>query len=95
MSTKMMFNMYFNITTVENQLRAKKKYQCPVLQENGCLLSFDNRPLACSNAYPCFSGELYYNYLERHRKKIDAQYTLLNKLFQKWTRGRNCDTCIT
>jgi hypothetical protein len=69
------------------------KYQCPVLRENGCLLSFDNRPIACSNAYPCFSGELYHNYLERKKKEIDVQYILLNKLFQKWTRGRKCDKC--
>ena len=71
------------------------KYQCPVLRENGCLLSFDNRPIACSNAYPCFSGELYHNYLERKKKEIDVQYMLLNKLFQKWTRGRKCDKCTS
>lgn len=70
------------------------KYQCPVLRENGCLLSFDTRPLVCSNAYPCFSGELYHNYLQRKRKEIDAQYIFLNKVFQKWTSGRNCDTFI-
>jgi hypothetical protein len=70
------------------------KYQCPVLRENGCLLSFDTRPLVCSNAYPCFSGELYHNYLQRKRKEIDAHYIFLNKIFQKWTSGRNCDTPI-
>jgi len=64
------------------------KYQCPVLRENGCLLSFDSRPLACSNAYPCFSGELYHNYLQRKRKEIEAQYIFLNKVFQKWTNSR-------
>ena len=71
------------------------KYQCPILRENGCLLSFNSRPLACSNAYPCFSGELYHNYLKKHRTEIDTQYILLHEIFQKWTSGGNCDTCIT
>lgn len=70
------------------------KYQCPVLGENGCLLSFDNRPLVCSNAYPCFSGEVYHNYLAKKRKRIDAQYIWLHEIFKKWTRGRNCDILI-
>jgi hypothetical protein len=70
------------------------KYQCPVLRENGCLLSFDSRPLACSNAYPCFSGELYHNFLERKRKEVDAQYLLLNEIYQKWTNHRNYDTSM-
>jgi hypothetical protein len=70
------------------------KYQCPVLRENGCLLSFDSRPLACSNAYPCFSGELYHNFLERKRKDIDVQYIVLNEIFQKWTNHRNYDTSM-
>ena len=70
------------------------KYQCPVLRGNGCLLSFDNRPLVCSNAYPCFSGELYHNYLKKKKKEIDAQYILLNEVLQKWTRGRKCDIFI-
>jgi hypothetical protein len=68
------------------------KYQCPVLRENGCLFSFDSRPLACSNAYPCFSGELYHNFLERKRKEVGAQYLLLNETYQKWTNHRNYDT---
>lgn len=80
------------LTALEDQIIFDNgKYQCPVLSENGCLLSFYSRPLACSNAYPCFSGELYHNYLERKRKEIDAQYIFLNKVFQKWTNGRNCD----
>ncbi len=71
------------------------KYQCPLLRENGCFLSFYSRPLACSNAYPCFSGDLYHDYLEKHRKKINAQYIFLNEVFKKWTNHRNCDTSIT
>jgi len=83
------------LTALEDQIIFDNgKYQCPVLRENGCLLSFDSRPLACSNAYPCFSGELYHNYLQRKRKEIDVQYIFLNKVFQKWTNGRNCDIFI-
>jgi len=77
------------LTALEDQIIFDNgNYQCPVLRENGCLLSFDNRPLVCSNAYPCFSGELYHNYLQGKRKEIDAQYIFLNNIFQKWTNRR-------
>lgn len=57
------------------------KYQCPVLRENGCSLSFDSRPLVCSNAYPCFSGESYHEFLRKQRKEIDVQYIFLEEVF--------------
>jgi hypothetical protein len=83
------------LTALKDQINFDNgKYQCPVLRENGCLLSFDSRPLVCSNAYPCFSGELYRSYLEKKRKIIDAQYISLNEIFQKWTSGGNCDIFI-
>jgi hypothetical protein len=79
--------------TLKDQLISDNgKYQCPLLRENGCLLPFDTRPLSCSNAYPCFSGELYNRYLKKKEKHINAQRVLLYEIFQKWTRGRNCDT---
>ena len=59
------------------------KYQCPVLRKNGCLLSFDNRPLSCSNAYPCFAGASYHEFLKKQRKKINIRHVLLKEILQK------------
>jgi hypothetical protein len=59
------------------------KYQCPVLRKNGCLLSFDNRPLICSNAYPCFAGASYHEFLKKQRKKINIRHVLLKEILWK------------
>ena len=61
------------------------KYQCPVLRKNGCLLSRKSRPLVCSNAYPCFAGSSYHEFLKKQRKKINAQHGLLKEILQKYT----------
>ncbi|MDY6954346.1 MAG: hypothetical protein SWE60_22805 [Thermodesulfobacteriota bacterium] len=55
-------------------------YECPFLAEKGCLLSFDSRPLACANAYPCFLGEPYYRFLQKQRKALSLQLTWLKKI---------------
>jgi len=71
-------------TALQNQIAFNNgKYQCPVLRENGCLLSFDSRPLICSNAYPCFSKESYHNFLEKQQKDIEAQLTFLKSAFKR------------
>ena len=62
------------------------KYQCPLLCENGCSLSFGSRPLACSNAYPCFLGDSYYEFLENQRKEMNIQHMLLEEVLRK-SRG--------
>jgi len=59
------------------------RYECPVLGENGCVLPFHSRPLACSNAYPCFLGDSYYEFLTKKRKEIHIQHTLLKGILQK------------
>jgi len=56
------------------------KYQCPVLRKNGCLLAFDSRPLVCSNAYPCFAGAPYHEFLKKQRKKINVQHLVLKEI---------------
>jgi len=58
------------------------KYQCPVLRNSGCLLSFDSRPLVCSNAYPCFAGASYHEFLKKQQKKIHVQHVLLKEILQ-------------
>jgi len=42
--------------------------QCPVLLETGCFLSFEQRPVTCTNAYPCFHEQSYWN--EKDKKNI-------------------------
>ncbi len=41
-------------------LQANNDY-CPILIQNGCFLSFEQRPVICTNAYPCFNDRLYWN----------------------------------
>lgn len=36
------------------------KNHCPMLQSTGCLLSFEERPVVCTNAYPCFADRSYW-----------------------------------
>lgn len=61
-------------------------YQCPILRENGCSLSFASRPLVCSNAYPCFAGGSFYDFLSKQRIGIDVQYILLREVFEKYLK---------
>ncbi len=44
------------------------KNQCPVLLETGCSLSFEQRPVICTNAYPCFNDRSYW--IEKEKKNI-------------------------
>jgi hypothetical protein len=64
--------------------RNNGRHQCPVLRENGCSLSFESRPLVCSNAYPCFAGEFFHKFLLKQRKEIDIQYSFLKEIFQAY-----------
>ena len=45
-----------------------KKKQCPILLKNGCFLSFEQRPVLCTNAYPCFNDRSYW--IEKEKKNI-------------------------
>jgi len=45
-----------------------KNNQCPVLLKTGCFLSFEQRPVLCTNAYPCFNDRSYW--IEKEKKNI-------------------------
>ncbi|WP_299981005.1 hypothetical protein [Desulfobacula sp.] len=45
-----------------------RKDQCPVLLKTGCFLSFEQRPVLCTNAYPCFNDRSYW--IEKEKKNI-------------------------
>ncbi|MCP3871612.1 MAG: hypothetical protein GY699_00435 [Desulfobacteraceae bacterium] len=54
-------------------LNTKNSY-CPILLKDGCSLSFEQRPVLCTNAYPCFNDRSYWN--EKEKKNI-----LFKKIF--------------
>jgi hypothetical protein len=58
-------------------------YQCPLLLETGCFFSFRARPIACTNAYPCVSGEKFRAFRENQRPGIKKIYNALNDLFRQ------------
>ncbi len=62
----------------------KREYQCPVLGENGCSLSFENRPIVCATAYPCFVGPSYWSFLAEKRKRIGTLYVELKRILEKY-----------
>ena len=57
-------------------------YQCPILKKNGCFLDFDTRPLFCTNAYPCFIQDQYWQFLAVKKKEIQSIYFFLNKFLE-------------
>ncbi|GBC60259.1 hypothetical protein DENIS_1210 [Desulfonema ishimotonii] len=52
-----------------------RRHQCPVLMKNGCFFSFEQRPVACTNAYPCFNDRSYW-------EEKEAQSVLIRKAFR-------------
>ncbi len=46
----------------------QQKNQCPVLLKTGYFLSFEQRPVLCTNAYPCFNDRSYW--IEKEKKNI-------------------------
>jgi hypothetical protein len=45
-----------------------KKNYCPILLKTGCFLSFEQRPVLCTNAYPCFNDRSYW--IEKEKTNI-------------------------
>jgi hypothetical protein len=62
--------------------KTKKSYQCPLLTENGCMFTFDERPLVCTIAYPCFAGQSYWNYLDAEKRKIKDIYNDIENIIK-------------
>lgn len=58
-------------------------YQCPLLRKDGCIFSFENRPVVCTSAFPCLAGTVYWQYKESFRKEIDAIRTALGNLIDQ------------
>jgi len=54
--------------------------RCPLLVRDGCLLSFDRRPLTCANSYPCFASHGYWEFLQARRAETDAIYREMERI---------------
>lgn len=63
------------LNDAENQ-----KYQCPLLLEDGCFFSFKQRPTVCTIAYPCFTGQFYWEYQEEKLKDIKFFQEMVGKM---------------
>lgn len=66
------------------------KHQCPVLLETGCFLSFEQRPVPCTNAYPCFHDQSYWNEKDKRnilfKKAFDSLEAMVPFYFNQQTR---------
>ena len=59
------------------------RHQCPFLDPDGCIFSFDTRPVACANAWPCFMSDAYHAFMEKERKEIRKYYHVLRELYDR------------
>lgn len=50
------------------QIFNNPKTHCPMLLKTGCFLSFEQRPILCTNAYPCFNDRSYW--IEKEKKNL-------------------------
>jgi hypothetical protein len=57
-------------------------YQCPMLLKEGCFFSFENRPVLCSAAYPCFAENVYWRYLENKKIRLGEIYQNIENLLK-------------
>jgi len=60
-----------------------RAYRCPLLCKDGCIFSFADRPVVCTNAFPCMAGADYWQYKERFREEIDAIRAALGSLIDQ------------
>ncbi len=80
----------FGMTDTEKEAVVKQvqpvespAYRCPLLCDDGCIFSFANRPVVCTNAFPCMAGADFWQYKERFREDIDAIRSALGSLTDK------------
>lgn len=59
-----------------------KSYQCPLLCEDGCFFSFNERPIVCTNAYPCFAEREYWELIQTKKKRIKNLYFSMEEILQ-------------
>ncbi len=60
--------------------------RCFLLTKDGCVLSFQSRPIACTNAYPCFMTDAYWQFLQGKRQSTETLYRELRRILDAYTR---------
>ena len=60
--------------------REDRGNRCPLLAVDGCLLTFEQRPISCANAYPCFASHSYWEFLQEKRPETEAIYAQLKSM---------------
>jgi hypothetical protein len=59
-------------------IAGNNKHQCPMLISTGCFFSFEQRPVVCTNAYPCFSDQAYWMEKEKNAIEFKKAFALLS-----------------
>jgi hypothetical protein len=54
--------------------------QCILHMPDGCFLSFNSRPMVCTNAYPCFAGREYWEAKEAGNRRAKQIFKYLSSL---------------
>ena len=60
------------------QIIGNRRHRCPMLLETGCFLSFEERPVPCTNAYPCFHQESYWREKEKRNVLFKRAFDALD-----------------
>jgi hypothetical protein len=76
------FIAIFHMTPAQQQslvhlILSNSNEYCPILLKTGCFLSFEQRPVTCTNAYPCFNNREYW--IEKEKKNL-LFFKEMNKL---------------
>jgi hypothetical protein len=79
------FIVIFNMSEVQQAEFSKiilnnNGNHCPVLLKNGCFLSFEQRPVLCTNAYPCFNERSYWKEKEKRNIQFKKVFDSLENL---------------
>jgi hypothetical protein len=53
---------------------------CPLLDEHGCVFSFQDRPIVCASAYPCFATREYWEFLQAQKPRSQVLHERLQNL---------------
>ena len=48
------------------------RHQCPLLNNDGCMLDFQQRPTVCAAAYPCTMDRFWWEFLQQMKGPIAA-----------------------
>ena len=59
------------------------RYQCPILNSDGCFFHFEARPMVCTAAYPCFARQPYWEYYTKQQQEVFPARQVLENLIYR------------